>query len=110
MGKYLIQSTYTVDGLKGLMVDGGTGRREAVDSAVKALGGTVEAFYYAFGKTDLYVILDLPDNVTATAASLVSNAAGTHKTTFTVLITPEELDQASELANEKMAAYRPPGG
>jgi uncharacterized protein with GYD domain len=109
MGKYLIQSTYTTEGLKGLSKDGGTGRRDAVGRAVKALGGALEAFYFAFGDTDVFAIVELPDNVAATATSLIGNAAGTHKATFTVLITPEEVDQATELANKTIGEYRPPG-
>jgi len=109
MPKYLIHSTYGVEGVKAVLKEGGSSRREAVAQGVKAVGGSLEACYFAFGDTDAFMIVDLPDNVTAAASSLLGNAAGTHKTTFTVLITPEELDQASELAKEKMAAYRPPG-
>ena len=109
MPKYLIQSTYTVEGAKAVMNEGGSSREEAVAQAVTALGGSLEACYFAFGDIDAFMIVDLPDNVTAAAASLVGNAVGTHKTTFTVLITPKELDQAADLAKEKMAAYRPPG-
>lgn len=110
MPKYLGRASYTVEGLKGLLQEGGSRRREAIAQAFKALGGTLEALYYAFGDTDVYFIVDMPDNMTATAASLVGNAAGTSKVTYTVLITPEEVDQAVDLANEKTAAYRPPGG
>jgi uncharacterized protein with GYD domain len=109
MAKYLFRSCYTVEGLEGLMKEGGSRRREAVRAAVESLSGTLEAYYYAFGSTDLFMILDLPDNVTATAASLVGNAAGTSKIEVTVLITPEEVDQAVDLGREKTAAYRPPG-
>ena len=63
----------------------------------------------AIGDTDVFMIVDLPDNVNATAASLIGNVAGTSKVTFTVLVTPEEVDQATDMAKEKMAAYRPPG-
>ena len=109
MPKYLGRASYTVDGLKGLLKEGGVSRREAVAKAIKSLGGTLEAFYYAFGDTDVFFIADYPDNVTATAASLVGNAAGTSTVTVTVLLTPEEVDQATDLAKEKLAAYRPPG-
>jgi uncharacterized protein with GYD domain len=109
MPKYLVQASYTDKGLQGLLKEGGSKRREAVEQAVKGVGGTMEAFYYAFGKTDVYFIADYPDNVTAAASSLVGNAAGTSQVTITVLITPEEVDQAVDLAKEKMAAYRPPG-
>jgi uncharacterized protein with GYD domain len=109
MPKYLIQGSYTEAGLKGLLKEGGSSRREAVEHAAKSLGGTLEAYYYAFGGTDIFVIVDYPDNVTATAASLVVNAAGTAKAKTTVLVTPEEVDQAADLARRMSAEYRPPG-
>ena len=105
MSKYLFHSSYTVEGLAGLMKEGGSSRREAVASALESVGGKMEAFYYAFGDTDVYVIADIPDNVTATAFSLLVNAAGTAKVTVTVLITPEEVDKATKMS----ADYRPPG-
>ena len=105
MPKYLFQSSYTEAGLKGLLKEGGSSRREAVERTVKGLGGTLEAFYYAFGDTDVFLIVDLPDNVSATAAALTANAAGTAKVKTTVLITPEEIDQATK----KSVEYRPPG-
>ena len=109
MPKYLIQASHTVEGLKGLLKEGGSSRREAVRKATESLGGTLEAFYYAFGDTDVFVIVDYPDNVSATAAALVVNVAGTAKCTTTVLITPEEMDKATEVAKEMGGAYRPPG-
>jgi uncharacterized protein with GYD domain len=109
MATYLVRSTYTKKGLKGLLKEGGTARREAVAKAAEDLGAKLVAYYYAFGETDVFTILEFPDNVMASAAALVVNAAGTSKTQTTVLLTPEEVDQAVELANEKMAAYRPPG-
>ena len=109
MPKYLFQASYTVEGLKGLVKEGGASRREAVAQAVEGLGGALEVFYYAFGETDVFAIADLPDNVSSTAVSLVVNVAGTAKVKTTVLMTPEEVDQATELAKEMSAAYRPPG-
>jgi uncharacterized protein with GYD domain len=109
MPKHLIRATHTVEGLKGLLKEGGSNRRKAIAQSAEAVGGKLENMYYAFGDTDLFVILDLPDNVTATTASLVSNIPGMSKNSITVLITPEEVDQAVDLAKEKMAAYRPPG-
>jgi uncharacterized protein with GYD domain len=105
MPKYLAHASYTAEGLKGLLKDGGSKRREAVEQLAKSLGGTMEAFYYAFGDDDLFVIFDLPDNVSATTASLVVNASGAVNAKVTVLITPEEVDQATK----KSVDYLPPG-
>ena len=105
MPKYLVNASYTEAGLKGLLRDGGSKRREVVAQLVKGLGGTVEAFYYAFGDDDIFAIMDLPDNVSATASSLVINAAGAAKMKITVLLTPEEVDQATKTSVD----YSPPG-
>jgi uncharacterized protein with GYD domain len=105
MPKYLFQASYTQEGLKGLLKDGGSNRREAVEQAVKSLGGTLEAFYYAFGDTDVFAIADLPDNVSSTSFCLTINSAGTATIKTTVLISPQEVDQAAK----KSVDYRPPG-
>lgn len=106
MAKYLIEASYTADGMKGVIKDGGTGRRTAVTAAVKSAGGEVEAFYYAFGDADVYVLVDAPDNVSVAAFAMAVGGAGlvSHFKT-TVLLTPEEIDQAAK----KQVNYRAPG-
>jgi uncharacterized protein with GYD domain len=106
MAKYLLKASYTTDGVKGVLKDGGSGRRAAVEQTVRGLGGSLESFYFAFGDTDAYVVVDLPDNATATAISLVVNAAGGAQVTTVPLVTPEEADEAAK----KSVEYRPPGG
>jgi uncharacterized protein with GYD domain len=105
MPKYLIQANYVGEGVKGLLKDGGTGRRAAVEKALGSVGGKVESFYYAFGDIDVFVVVEVPDNVTAAALSLIVNAPGTVAAKFTVLLTPEEIDAAAK----KTPNYRPPG-
>ncbi|HZQ49336.1 MAG TPA: GYD domain-containing protein [Candidatus Dormibacteraeota bacterium] len=106
MGRYLFQGSYSLDGIKGVLKEGGTGRRKAVEDAVKALGGKVEAYYFGFGDTDVYVIVDGVDNETAAAFSLGIAATGAvHGVKTTVLLTPEEIDAATK----KTLSYRAPG-
>ena len=105
MPKYLVQGSYTADGAKGLLKDGGSKRRAAVEEMAKSYGGKVEAFYYALGDSDVFVIIDGPDNVTAAAASLAVNAVGAVRLKTTALLTAEEMDQAAK----KGVTYRPPG-
>ena len=105
MAKYLYQAEYTGDGLEGLLKEGGSGRREAIEKLLASVGGKLESFYYAFGYTDVFAIVDVPDNVTAAALSFIVNGAGAATATTTVLLTPEEID----LAVKKSADYRPPG-
>src|SRR3979411_2146637 len=96
MPKYLLHGSYTVDGINGVLKEGGTSRRAAVESAVKALGGKLDAFYFTFGAGDVVAIVDGPDNVTAAALSMGIAATGTVRTTTTVILTPEEIDQAAK--------------
>jgi uncharacterized protein with GYD domain len=105
MPKYLIEGSYTVDGIKGVLKEGGSGRREAVTAALKSLGGKVESMYYAFGDVDVYVIVDAPDNVTMAALAMGISATGTVAVKTTVLMTVDEIDQAGK----KTLSYRAPG-
>ena len=103
--KYLITGTYTAEGVKGLIEKGGSSRVAAVTHMVESMGGTIEAFYYSFGDADVILIVDVPDVVTGAALSLAVNASGAVELTTTQLVTPEEIDQASQ----KSIDYRPPG-
>lgn len=105
MAKLLVQASYTADGVKGLMKDGASSRKASVQKMIEGMGGTVEAFYYAFGETDAVVILDVPDAATAVAVSMAVNASGAVRTSLTPLLTVEEVDAACE----KTVGYRPPG-
>jgi Uncharacterized conserved protein len=105
MPKYLIQANYVGEGVKGLLKEGGTSRRVAAEKLVESAGGTLEAFYYAFGETDVYLILDVPDNASAAAVALTVGASGAVTLKTTVLMTPEEVD----VATKKAPSYRPPG-
>ncbi len=105
MPKYLLQVTYTAEGTKGLLKDGGSKRRAAAQAAVESLGGKIESFYYAFGDSDALVIADLPDAASVAALSLTLAASGSMTNKTTVLLTPEEIDSAVK----KSPAYTPPG-
>ena len=105
MPKYLYQGSYTVDGVQGLLSDGGTKRRQVVADLISGMGGTLEAFYYAFGENDFYIILDMPDSASGTALALAVASSGAVSGSITVLITPEEVDEATR----KTVNYRPPG-
>src|SRR5438128_7113151 len=94
MPKYLIQASYTVEGAKGLLKDGGSKRKTAAEAAAKAVGGSIDAFYYAFGDHDAYIIADIPDNVSAMALSVVVNSAGGVAAKTTPLLTVEDMDKA----------------
>ncbi|MGD8816786.1 MAG: GYD domain-containing protein [Acidobacteriota bacterium] len=105
MAKYMIRASYNADGVSRLRADGASKRREVAEKLVTSLGGTMEAFYFCFGDDDLIVIVDVPDNVSAAAASLAVNAGGVVAAKTTVLLTTEEMDQATRAE----ASYSPPG-
>lgn len=105
MPKYLVEAKYTVEGLKGLLKEGGSSRRAAVERLTKGMDGRLEALYYTFGESDVFAIIDMPDHVTAAAVSLAINATGSVALKTTVLLTPEEVDAATK----KTVDYRPPG-
>ena len=105
MPKFLIKASYTTDGVRGLLKEGGTGRRAAVVKLIEGLGGKVESFYFAYGEHDAYVISDLPDATTGIAISLAVNASGAVRLSTIPWITPEDIDAASK----KSVTYRAPG-
>ena len=105
MPKFLIKASYNAEGARGLMKDGGTGRRKVVEQLVQGLGGKVEAFYFAYGEADVYVITDVPSAIDGLAVSLAVNATGAVRLQTIPLITPEEIDAASK----KAVTYRAPG-
>lgn len=105
MPKYLMKASFTPEGIKGVLKSGGTARRTAVDQSAASVGGKVEAFYFAFGTTDTYTILDLPSNADMAALAATVAAAGAVKIETVVLLTPKEIDEASK----KTVSYHPPG-
>ncbi|MGO9741054.1 MAG: GYD domain-containing protein [Roseiarcus sp.] len=106
MPKYLAQVRYSAEGAKGLAREGGSSRRETIAKMAEAAGGRLEAFYFALGDVDAYVIMNIPDEATALAISLAVNASGAAETRLVKLITPEQMDAAAKVA----VNYRPPGG
>jgi uncharacterized protein with GYD domain len=105
MPKFLLEASYTLDGVKGVQSGGGSARVEAVSQALESVGGSLESFHFAFGGTDAYVIVDLPDNESAAAVALTVNSSGGAVVETIVLLTPEEVDGAVK----RSADYRPPG-
>jgi len=105
MAKYLITASYSAEGMKGVISKGGSARRDAVAKAVADVGGQVESFHFAFGDDDAFVIVDLPDNVSAAAIGMAVGASGAATTKTVVLLTPEEIDRAAQT----QVAYRAPG-
>ena len=105
MPKYLFRASFTADGAKGLLSEGGSGRMEVAARLAEGLGGKLESYSFAFGEDDVVGILELPDNVSMAAVNLTVAATGLVDTRTTALLTPEELDEAAR----KSVSYRGPG-
>jgi uncharacterized protein with GYD domain len=106
MPKYMIEATYSPEGLKGVIAKGGSSRREAIQAMADSLGGSVEALYFAFGGSDIFIVVDMPDNVSTAAVVMTVSASGSlANAKTTVLLTPEEVDAAAQ----KSVDYSPPG-
>jgi uncharacterized protein with GYD domain len=106
MPKYLVEASYTGEGVEGLLKEGGSARRAVLEKACASVGGKLEVFYFAFGDTDVVAILDLPDNITAAATALLVASSGKVDLKTTVLLAPEDVDAAVKVRGD----YRPPGG
>jgi len=105
MPKYLLQASYSAEGAKGVIRDGGSKRRAAVSEMAASVGAKLEGLYFTFGDEDVYVIVDAPDNASVAAVSLAVNASGAVRLKTSVILTPEEMDAAAK----KAPSYRPPG-
>ena len=105
MAKYLFSASYTHAGLQGVLKDGAKSRVKAIEAFAESLGGKVEAMYWSFGKSDVIVIAELPDNAAAAAFSTTVAAAGVAGVKTTVLLTAAEVDSARAMR----PSYRPPG-
>jgi uncharacterized protein with GYD domain len=105
MAKFLMETTYTPEGVRALQKDSASGRREAVTKLLQSVGGKLEVFYYAMGDVDVVAIIDVPDAATAAAVSLTGSATGLFKVTTTALLAVEEVDRALT----KKLSFRAPG-
>lgn len=105
MTKYLFQANYVGAGINGLLREGGSKRREAVVDALKSVGGTLECLYFAFGETDVLGVLEVPDQASAAALSLMINSTGVVSLTLKPLMSAEDLDEVTK----KTPSYRAPG-
>jgi len=105
MAKYMYQASYTLEGVRGLLKETASGRRKAIESAIVALGGKVEAFYFCFGEDDVVLITELPDNVSAAGLAITVAASGMVRGRITPLLTVDEADKALGVK----VGYRGPG-
>jgi uncharacterized protein with GYD domain len=105
MIKVLFRGSYTAAGAAGVLKEGGSGRTAAAVELIESVGGSIESYYWALGEDDFFLVADMPDAVSAAAASLAVGASGAVRVTTTQLMTAADIDEAAR----KTADYRPPG-
>jgi uncharacterized protein with GYD domain len=107
MPKYLFMGAYNREGIEGVRKDGGTRRFSDSKALIEQMGGTLEAYYFAFGSFDFYAIVDLPDHSVAVAvASTVAGSGAISRFETVPLLTPADLDRAFS----HRTTFRRPGG
>jgi uncharacterized protein with GYD domain len=105
MPKYLWQVSYTPQGAKGLLDQGGTVRRAAITEMVESVGGSVEACYFSVGADDVVVVGEVPDETAAAALHFRTIASGGSVSRTTPLLTAGQVDDAVQRAVD----YKAPG-
>jgi uncharacterized protein with GYD domain len=105
MPKYMVQGSYSVAGIKGVLAEGGSARVAEVRNLIEAAGGKLEAMYFTFGSDDFVILADGTDNVTTAALAMTVASTGAANIRTTILLTAEEMDAATK----KAVSYRPPG-
>jgi uncharacterized protein with GYD domain len=106
MPKFLIKASYTAAGLKGLQKDKASGREKAISAACAAVGGKLDALYYALGDDDVFAIVDVPSHAHVSSLCISVGASGMASTRTVPLLTVAEMDKALG----ESVSYRPPGG
>jgi len=105
VAKYLIIGSYTAEGAKGVLKEGGSGRRQAATQAVESVGGKLESLYWGFGADDFYATVDFPSHAAAAAAALKIGSSGSSRVRTIPILTAEDLDAAAKMS----PTFRPPG-
>ena len=109
MAHYLLSFSFAAETTKKLIAKP-EDRRAAAAKALKAVGGKLKDYYFALGKHDAIVVAELPDNLTAAAAGMLTGSSGafSHVQT-TPLLTMAEAVKAMRAAGKATKSYRPPG-
>lgn len=94
MPKYMFQVRYTQLGVQEIIDQGGAARMQSAVEVMDAVGGTLDAWYYALGDTDAYAIAELPDDESAAAVSLRVNARGAVSVKAIKLLSADQIDSA----------------
>lgn len=105
MARFLYKFSYGKEGMQGVMKEGAVSRRTFIEKMAAEMGGSIESFDFAFGETDVYLIAEMPDQITAASVATAVSASGAGSIETVVLLSAEDIDRAIA----KNAPYRAPG-
>lgn len=106
MAYYMFQPTFTAEAWAKMLREP-QNREQAIRPVIEKLGGKLIGYWFTFGESDAIVIVQMPDNVSAAAASLAATAGGALKSLkTTVLMSVDDSMQAMRKAGA--AGYRAP--
>ena len=105
MPKYMFHGSYSASGGTGVLKDGGTGRKQAVEVLAASVGGKLESIYWALGDDDFFIVCEMPDSHAAAALAIAVSATGAVTTSTSELFDAADLDDIIS----RRANYRAPG-
>jgi uncharacterized protein with GYD domain len=108
MPLYMVQFAYTAQAW-GALAKQPENRAQGVSDLARKLGGRLVDLYYCFGEYDGVVLLEMPDDSTATAFVIAALGPGHIKSSRTTrLMSVDETTQAMKKAGE--VSYAAPSG
>jgi uncharacterized protein with GYD domain len=103
----MTQSKLSRDAIQGLIAKP-EDRSGPIDKLLKAVGGKLHHYFFAFGDYDIVILYEAPDNASAAAVLTALGAGATNASETTVLMSMEEAVAAMTKAGTASGAYRPP--
>lgn len=99
MPRYMYLGQYNAEGIQGVVAEGGSSREAETRALFERVGARIETYLFAVGADfDFLIIAEAPDTVAAIIPPMIASAGGRVVVRTTVLMSPEELDEAAKAA------------
>jgi uncharacterized protein with GYD domain len=92
--RYLVRADLTPEGIKNLQKQPPTALKAGVAKFVESVGGKLEFWFFDYGESTAYSVIEYPDEVAAATAQLSTNAAGFARVRIRPLLSAEDMDKA----------------
>lgn len=108
MPLYMIQARFSKDAWDALYTSK-VDRRKVLSEMLQKSGGRLLDYYFSFGDSDVVVIANAPDNITAASAVIaIARAGAVTEVKTTVLMS--YTDGIDAIKRSAETGYSPPGG